>query len=765
MLRRLVPVLALFACAVAIAAPVDEVVTIAGSGTPGFSGDGGPALMAELQTPYGIQLAPDGTVYFSDLNNFRIRRINVNGTIETVAGNGESGGAGDGGPATSAQLSQVEAIALDPARNVLYLADIQISRVRRVNLTTGTIDGIADIAFPQGIAVDASGTIYVAETLLCRVVTIDPVTFTVGTFAGNGTCDSAGDGGPAAAASFLLPTRLAIDAAGNLFVVETAPVSSTLTSSQIRRIDAITGTVTTVAGGGTLLATSGPATGIDLGLVKDIAVDDAPGGATRLFVAQEFQILAVDLTTGELAPFAGTGVSGYQDGPAATAMFNVIGGVTYGPGGALSIGDSFNNRVRAMTPGGGASDDVTYIGTTLTTIAVNVAQIVGNLTVVNNPQLVSVDLGALLSVGGDVLIVDNGGGATTVDIGGLVSISGNMDVDSSGSGTFDATACAGGSTDIDATGYATVLATTAQSGTTNVTSTNDNSVSVALQPGTFSGCVNFSLTRVAVSPAAGTDASGNPVVVDAIDAYEIEFDLPTLGQPATLTFDIVLANLTPARQIELLEALNTGLVTLVTRSDAPGAVFQTFPVCLAGQQPTVDGCVGLEQLDATGNLIPPPPPGTVVAPAIVRFTSVVGHFSTWGVAIVMPASSPVFFNGLLQPYPAPPHATTPTFQRGSVVPLKFNWVDASGQVIDSAAASPEVAIHRGTCADQPSASPLPAEDAGQSRGWRYDTGSRTWIFGWSTRSLSAGCYWIEITTGAGALPPPDSMFPIALRER
>jgi sugar lactone lactonase YvrE len=761
MLRRLVLVTVLFVGAVAIAAPADEVTTIAGTGTGGFSGDGGPALMAELQTPYGVQAAPDGTIYFSDLNNFRIRRISTDGTIETIAGNGESGGEGDGGPATSARLSQVEAIALDPVRNVLYLADIQISRVRRVNLAMGVIDHVAEVLFPQGIAVGADGTIYVAETLLCQILTINPDTLAVSHFAGSGTCVSGGDGGPKAAASFVLPTRITVDAAGNVFLIDNITGQFGTQSAKIRRIDALTGIVTTVAGGGLTVPPAGPATGVELGLVKDIVVDDAPGGATSLLVAEELQIWSVDLSTGQLERFAGTGVGDFADGPGATAMFNVIGGLAYAPDGTVVAGDGNNNRVRRISSdsGGGGSDDVSVLGTALTQIVVDVAQIVGNLTIANNSLATVIDIGSVVSVGGNVSINDNEG-ATVIDLGALDSVGGDLWVESTGTGTFDATACVAGSTNIDATGYATVLATTAQTGTTQVTSTNDNSVTVELQPGTFNSCVNFALTRILVSPGTGgTDANGNPIALYAVDAYQIQFGVPTLGQPATLTFDIVMAHLNTARQVEVLEALNAGLVTLITRSDAPTASsFQAFPVCAAGQEPTVDGCVGLEKLDEDGN----PSPGTM-SPAIVRFTSVVGHFSTWGVAIIRPQSSQVFFNGLLQPYPAGPHVTTPTFKQGSVVPLKFNWVNASGQTIDSANAAPQIAIHPGTCSGLPSVSSIPAEDAGQSRGWRYDSTSGTWIFGWNTRSLSAGCYWIQITPGASGWPAPAAMFPVALR--
>lgn len=379
----------------------------------------------------------------------------------------------------------------------------------------------------------------------------------------------------------------------------------------------------------------------------------------------------------------------------------------------------------------------------------------GSITVENNDAATNIDLGSVTTVGGSITVENNND--ATVLLGSLETVAGSISVESTGTDIdiFDITACAGGSSDISTMGYASVLATTA-AGATSVTAQDDNAINIALQPSTVSACTPFAITRVPVAPEAGTDADGNAATINPIDAYQIEFAVPTLGTPATLTFDIILANLDAASQTEVLNAVATGVITLVTKSDTAGSTYQAFPICAGSEAPTVDGCVLLETLDSNRQ----PTTGT---PAIVRFSNVVGHFSTWAVAIVTP---PVFFNGLLQPYPVPPYTTTPTFKRGSVVPLKFNWVDAAGRVIDSGAASPAISIYRDSCSDQPAMSePIAADDAGQSDGWRYDAAASTWIFGWSTKPLTAGCYWIQVTTATRAYPAPTGLFPVALRDK
>jgi len=180
-----------------------------------------------------------------------------------------------------------------------------------------------------------------------------------------------------------------------------------------------------------------------------------------------------------------------------------------------------------------------------------------------------------------------------------------------------------------------------------------------------------------------------------------------------------------------------------------------------GQLPAAGGCVVVHLLDADGQ----PTTGT---PAVIRFSNVVGHFSTWAVAIVTPDDtlSPFVFAGLLGPYPAPPLTTTPTFKRGRVVPLKFAWATPAGTLVDSSAAAPTIAIYATNCTAQaPTTQPITADDAGDSGGLRYDATAATWIFNWSTKGLAAGCFTIEVTPATTMFAPPGSTFAIALRDR
>src|SRR3954447_13591753 len=183
------------------------VLTIAGNGERSYSGDGGPATNAALQDPLGLSIGPDGTLYIADASNFRIRAVAAaTGVITTVAGNGSPGDGGDDGPATNAAFGGLSAIALDRARQTLYLADQFNYRVRKVNLTNGVISNFAGVGLfypfpeygqrgdggpatgawfsgpPSGLAVDRSGNVYISEG--CRIRKVDIATGVIHTIAG-----------------------------------------------------------------------------------------------------------------------------------------------------------------------------------------------------------------------------------------------------------------------------------------------------------------------------------------------------------------------------------------------------------------------------------------------------------------------------------------------------------------------------------------------------------------------------------------------------
>ena len=210
------------------------ITTVAGSGTPGFGGDGGSPTSAMLNTPTGVAVDSNGNLYISDLNNQRIRKVS-GGTITTAAGTGLQSFGGDGGNAIDAQLNLPQGVAVDRSGN-LYIADTGNNRVRLVT-PAGTITTIggngqvghggdggratsAQIGNPTGIAVDAAGSVYVSDGgASVRRILPGGV---IATIAGNGSLGYAGDGGPATNARLNQPTALALDPSANLYIADTA---------------------------------------------------------------------------------------------------------------------------------------------------------------------------------------------------------------------------------------------------------------------------------------------------------------------------------------------------------------------------------------------------------------------------------------------------------------------------------------------------------------------------------------------------------------
>ena len=268
------------ACLAQTAAAQQAITTIAGNGTKGFSGDGGPATSAELAAPEGMAMDAAGNLYFVDVQNFRVRKISSSGTISTVAGTGTRGSSGDGGPATSAAMVPFS-VAVDSAGN-LYITDI--ARIRKVT-PSGTISTVAgtgrggfsgdggpatsaQIFAPEGVAVDTAGNIYIADTDNHRIRKVTPAG-TITTVAGNGTKGFSGDGGPATGASLNDPTRVTVDAQGNLYIADEQ-------NNRVRKVTAA-GVISTLAGTGIggYSGDGGPATSAMLFTPYDVAVDAA----------------------------------------------------------------------------------------------------------------------------------------------------------------------------------------------------------------------------------------------------------------------------------------------------------------------------------------------------------------------------------------------------------------------------------------------------------------------------------------------------------
>jgi len=332
-----------------------QIGSVAGDGSFGFAGDGGPATNASIADPVGVFVDGVGNMYVADTNNRRIRKVDASGTMTTVAGNGNFGFSGDGGLATSASLADPTGVFVDTQNN-LYIADTNNQRVRKVDssgvITTIAGDGNAGFSgdgglatsarlnFPTGVFVDAQGNVFFADRENHRIRKVDTLGV-ITTVAGNGAFGSSGDGGQATSASLAFPSGIFVSAVGEVFIADRF-------NYKVRKVDTL-GVITTVAGNGAFgfSGDGGQATSANLAFPSAVYVDSVG----NVFIADRdnHRIRRVD-ASGVISTVAGNGTPTYggDGGVATNANLNRPSGVWGNSKGAIWIADTNNRRIRKI---------------------------------------------------------------------------------------------------------------------------------------------------------------------------------------------------------------------------------------------------------------------------------------------------------------------------------------------------------------------------------------------------------------------------------
>ena len=336
------------------------ITTLAGNGRAGYSGDNGPALKASFNFPAGLCSDPAGNLYVADRNNHRVRRIDTSGIVTTVAGTGTPDWGGDGGPAVAAHLNYPSDVVCDGKGN-LYISDRSNNRIRRVD-SSGVISTVVGLGLPEfggdfglatdaflkypfGIDLDKKGNLYIADRGNNRVRKVDAEGI-ITTVAGDGTHFFSGDYGPATRASLAYPTDVIVDDQGHLYIADR-------NNNRVRRVDPL-GIITTVMGIGGYEYNGDNEIASETTLHLPFALALSRDGKLIVVDRNHFRIRGMDLKSHSITTLAGNGSSWFRGdgGPGTGATLEFPSGMAVDSKGNIIFSDKMHNRLRFIDPKG-----------------------------------------------------------------------------------------------------------------------------------------------------------------------------------------------------------------------------------------------------------------------------------------------------------------------------------------------------------------------------------------------------------------------------
>ncbi len=335
------------------------ITTVVGNGIAGYAGDGGPASAANITFPKGLAFDNSGNILIC--HQSLIRKVDASYIISTIAGSLTMIPPGDGGPATDASIPSAHDVTVDSVGNI-FISDFHYNKIRKINSLTNIIDAFAGTGMVgstgdggpainakfnslASICIDTSNdALYISDAFNYRIRKINLITGIISAFAGTGTSGYTGDGGPATAARFSRVLGLCADRAGNIYIGD-------WDNARIRKVAIATGVVTTYAGNGTIgySGDGGPALSAMIAKPSSLCMDTCDN---MYFADEDNQVVRrIDAASGIITTVAGNGTAGYSGdgGPATAAQFNHPAGVKIDNSGNLYISDYFNHRVRRMT--------------------------------------------------------------------------------------------------------------------------------------------------------------------------------------------------------------------------------------------------------------------------------------------------------------------------------------------------------------------------------------------------------------------------------